>query len=235
MLALHVSSDDCLGLVNPIPLRPPSPDNSNVRKGLVIIDSKIGEELPRLDPSKLQCKAKREKRKSKQEEYQMSSRNKRHKSSSNVKLVEIVELSSSESDVLDDKMEVVEEVEGDAIGSECDKVKGVGRGESRCEIGHEGDNAGNDNDIVGNKSGNVGIKNKRENNGVDGQLENDGNANEAKLQPRRSKKLASNQFHEPQQSEFQFMPTPGIIEQHNKGLDTAVPGMICIRTSLLTT
>ncbi|KAL2476591.1 hypothetical protein Adt_37327 [Abeliophyllum distichum] len=37
----------------PITSRPPSPDNSNVRKGLVIIDPETGEELPRLDPSKL--------------------------------------------------------------------------------------------------------------------------------------------------------------------------------------
>ncbi|KAL2559853.1 uncharacterized protein Fot_04592 [Forsythia ovata] len=37
----------------PIPLRPPSPDNSNVRNGLVIINPEIGEELPMLDPSKL--------------------------------------------------------------------------------------------------------------------------------------------------------------------------------------
>ncbi|KAL2552557.1 hypothetical protein Fot_06176 [Forsythia ovata] len=41
-----------------IPPRPPSPDNSNVRKGLVITDPKTGEELPRLDHSKLQYKAK---------------------------------------------------------------------------------------------------------------------------------------------------------------------------------
>ncbi|KAL2482200.1 Uncharacterized protein Fot_43644 [Forsythia ovata] len=45
----------------PIPPRPPSPDNSNVRKRLVIVDPKTGEELPRLDPSKLQCKAKNRK------------------------------------------------------------------------------------------------------------------------------------------------------------------------------
>ncbi|KAL2538172.1 hypothetical protein Fot_19563 [Forsythia ovata] len=41
-----------------IPPRPPSPDNSNVTKGLVITDPKTGEELPRLDPSELQYKAK---------------------------------------------------------------------------------------------------------------------------------------------------------------------------------
>ncbi|KAL2507195.1 hypothetical protein Fot_30842 [Forsythia ovata] len=49
----------------PIPHRPLSPDYSNVRKGLVIIDPETKEELHRLDPMKLQCKAKREKRKSK--------------------------------------------------------------------------------------------------------------------------------------------------------------------------
>ncbi|KAL2552069.1 hypothetical protein Fot_05688 [Forsythia ovata] len=87
-----------------IPPRPPSLDNSNVRKGLVIIDPETREELPRLDPSKLQTKAKNEKRKSKQEEYDMSSRSKRHRSKISVKLVEIVELSGSESDILDDNL-----------------------------------------------------------------------------------------------------------------------------------
>ncbi|KAL2518434.1 hypothetical protein Adt_14681 [Abeliophyllum distichum] len=89
----------------PIPPRPPSLDNSNVRKGIVIIDPEIGEELPRLDPSKLQTKAKNEKRKSKQEKDDMSSISKRHRSKTNVKLVEIVELSASESDVPDDNVE----------------------------------------------------------------------------------------------------------------------------------
>ncbi|KAL2533642.1 Uncharacterized protein Adt_06993 [Abeliophyllum distichum] len=39
-------------------------------------------------------------------------------------------------------------------------------------------------------------------------------SNEAKLQPRRSTKSASSQSHEPQQAEFQFMASPGIIPQH---------------------
>ncbi|KAL2514640.1 hypothetical protein Fot_28611 [Forsythia ovata] len=99
-----------------IPTRPPSPDNSNVRKGLAIIDLETGEEQPRLEPSKLQCKPKRDKRKSKQEKDDMSSRRKRHRSSTSVKVVEIVELSDSESDVLDDKVKEVEVVEGDAMG-----------------------------------------------------------------------------------------------------------------------
>ncbi|KAL2549033.1 uncharacterized protein Fot_10563 [Forsythia ovata] len=43
----------------PIPHRPPSPENSNVRKGLVIIDPETREELFRLDPFKLQCKDKK--------------------------------------------------------------------------------------------------------------------------------------------------------------------------------
>ncbi|KAL2507189.1 Uncharacterized protein Fot_30836 [Forsythia ovata] len=106
----------------------------------------------------------------------MSSRNKRHKSSNSVKLVEIVELLCNESNVPDDKMEGVEEVEGDVMGSECDKVKRVGRGKYGCKIGPEGDSAGNDNDIVGNKSDNVGMENEHENSRVDGWLENDGNA-----------------------------------------------------------
>ncbi|KAL2551187.1 hypothetical protein Fot_04806 [Forsythia ovata] len=99
-----------------IPPRPPSPDNINVRKGLVIIDPKTREELSKLDLSKLQCKEKREKKKSKQEEDHMSSGSKRHKSSTSVKLVEIVELSGSESDVPDNKVKEVEEVEVDAMG-----------------------------------------------------------------------------------------------------------------------
>ncbi|KAL2559951.1 hypothetical protein Fot_04690 [Forsythia ovata] len=77
----------------PIPSRPPSPDNnSNVRKGIVITDPEIGEELPRLDPSKLQYKSKREKRKCKQEEDHMRRRSKRHRKNSSVKLVQIVKL-----------------------------------------------------------------------------------------------------------------------------------------------
>ncbi|KAL2498007.1 hypothetical protein Adt_23557 [Abeliophyllum distichum] len=104
----------------------------------------------------------------------MSSRSKMHKSC--VKLIEIVELLGSESDVPDDKVEGVEEVEGDAMGSECNKVKRVGREESGCEIGPKGVNAVNDNDIVGSKSHNVQMENEREDAGVDGQLENDGNA-----------------------------------------------------------
>ncbi|KAL2507196.1 hypothetical protein Fot_30843 [Forsythia ovata] len=67
-------------------------------------------------------------------------------------------------------------MEGDAMGSECDMVKRVRRGKYGCKIGHEGDNAGNDNDIVGNKSDNVEMENEHENYGVDGWLENDGNA-----------------------------------------------------------
>ncbi|KAL2468417.1 hypothetical protein Fot_49993 [Forsythia ovata] len=53
--------------------------------------------------------------------------------------------------------------------SECDNEEEVGRGELGCEIGPEGDIAGNDNN-------NVGLENERENAGVDGQLETDGNA-----------------------------------------------------------
>ncbi|KAL2531106.1 hypothetical protein Adt_04457 [Abeliophyllum distichum] len=37
----------------PIPPQPPSPDNSNVKEELVIVDPETREELPRLDPSKL--------------------------------------------------------------------------------------------------------------------------------------------------------------------------------------
>ncbi|KAL2463229.1 hypothetical protein Fot_52885 [Forsythia ovata] len=101
-LCLYTNSLIGMGLV--IPPRPPSPNNSNVRKGLVIIDPETGEELPMLDPSKLQYKSKREKQNYKQEKDHMSRRSKRHRSSTSVKLVEIVELSGSESDVPDDKV-----------------------------------------------------------------------------------------------------------------------------------
>ncbi|KAL2520793.1 hypothetical protein Fot_24716 [Forsythia ovata] len=47
----------------------------------------------------------------------------------------------------------------------------------------------------------------------------------AKLQPRRSTKSASSQSHEPQQTEFEFMPTDlGIIPQHISGPDAALTG-----------
>ncbi|KAL2511125.1 hypothetical protein Adt_16725 [Abeliophyllum distichum] len=138
----------------PIPPRPPSPNNSNVRKGLVIIDPKIGEELPRLDPSKLQTKAKNEKRKSKQEEDGMNSRSKRRRSKTNVKLVEIVELSSSESDVPNDN---VGSNVPNTMGIEGDIMEEVGREEIESEIGLGGDNAGNGND--GDQSGNDVVDN----------------------------------------------------------------------------
>ncbi|KAL2491972.1 hypothetical protein Adt_27600 [Abeliophyllum distichum] len=155
----------------PIPPRPPSPDNINVRKGLVIIDPETGEELHRLDPSKLQTKAKNKKRKSKQEEDDMSSRRKRHRSKTNVKLVEIVELSTSESNVPNDKMDsdvLDDNVESDVpntMGIEGDIVEGVGREKIESEIGPGGDNAGNGNDgdkssnDVGDKSDNARVDN----------------------------------------------------------------------------
>ncbi|KAL2552022.1 molybdate transporter 1-like [Forsythia ovata] len=46
----------------------------------------------------------------------------------------------------------------------------------------------------------------------------------AKLQPRRSTKSASSQSHVPQQTEFEFMPTPGIIPQQLSGPDAALTG-----------
>ncbi|KAL2524248.1 hypothetical protein Adt_09302 [Abeliophyllum distichum] len=106
----------------------------------------------------------------------MSGRSKRHKFSSSVKLVEIVKLSGSKNDIPDDKVEGVEEVERDAMLSECDKVKGVGRWKCGCEIGLKGNNVGNDNDIAGTDNNNVELENECENAGVDGKLENDGNA-----------------------------------------------------------
>ncbi|KAL2458677.1 hypothetical protein Adt_45829 [Abeliophyllum distichum] len=108
----------------PIPPRPPSLENNNVRKGLFIIDLETREELPRLDHSKLQTKAKNEKRKSKQEKDDMNSRSKRHWSKTSVKLVEIDELSASESDVLDDNME---SNVSNTVRIEGDIVERVGR------------------------------------------------------------------------------------------------------------
>ncbi|KAL2495616.1 Uncharacterized protein Fot_39373 [Forsythia ovata] len=131
------------------------------------------EELPRLDPSKLQYKSKRDKRKCKQDEDHISRRSKRHRTSTGVKLVEIVELSGSESDVDDDTVKRVEKVERDAMGIEDDKVKRIGRYESGGEIGNEGDN-------VGNKSDTVEVECEMENDGkaagVYGEMENDSNA-----------------------------------------------------------
>ncbi|KAL2482758.1 hypothetical protein Fot_44202 [Forsythia ovata] len=151
----------------PIPNRPPSPEMSNVRKGLVIIDPETGEELPRLDPSKLQTKEKNEKRKSKQDEDDMSSRSKRRRSKTSVKLVEIVELSGSESDVPDDN--VGSDVPNNPAGIEGDIVEGVGREELETEICPGGDDAGNGNDRdksgydvvdnVGDKSDNARVDN----------------------------------------------------------------------------
>ncbi|KAL2475533.1 hypothetical protein Adt_36269 [Abeliophyllum distichum] len=130
-------------------------DNSNLRKGLVIIDPETRKELPRLDPSKLQTKAKIEKRKSKQEEDDMSSRSKRHRSKTSVKLVEIVELSGSESDVPNDNVE--SDVHDNTVGIKGDIVEGVGKEELESEIRPGGDNAGNGND--GDKSGNDVVDN----------------------------------------------------------------------------
>ncbi|KAL2475232.1 hypothetical protein Adt_35968 [Abeliophyllum distichum] len=145
-------------------------------------DPKTGEELPRLDPSKLQCKAKTKKRKSKQEKDDKISRSKRHRSSTSVKLVEIVELSDSESDVPDDN--VGSDVSDDTMEIECDNVEGVSREELGSNIGPRDGNTGNENDgdksdNVGDKSGNAGVDNVRdksenENAGVDRQLDNDG-------------------------------------------------------------
>ncbi|KAL2554664.1 hypothetical protein Fot_08283 [Forsythia ovata] len=140
---------------------------SNVRKGLVIIDPETGEELPRLDPSKLQTKEKNEKRKSKQDEDDMSSRSKRRRSKTSVKLVEIVELSGSESDVPDDN--VGSDVSNNPAGIEGDIVEGVGKEELETEICPGGDDAGNGNDRdksgydvvdnVGDKSDNARVDN----------------------------------------------------------------------------
>ncbi|KAL2546105.1 hypothetical protein Fot_15338 [Forsythia ovata] len=96
----------------------------------------------------------------------MRMRSKRHRRNSSVKLVEIVELSDGESDVEndDDKVKGVEEgakVEGDAMGTEGDKVKGVAGGEfGYCEIGNECDTVGIEGEIVG----------------VEYEMENDGQA-----------------------------------------------------------
>ncbi|KAL2485732.1 hypothetical protein Adt_30488 [Abeliophyllum distichum] len=138
----------------PIIPRPPSPDNNNMKKGLVITDPETGEELPRLDPSKLQTKAKNKKQKSKQEEYDMSSKRKKHRSKTSVKLIEIVELSASESDVPDDNVgcDVPNTLE-----TEDDIVEGVSREEIESETGPGGDNVGNGND--GDKSGNDVVDN----------------------------------------------------------------------------
>ncbi|KAL2521224.1 Uncharacterized protein Fot_25147 [Forsythia ovata] len=55
------------------------------------------------------------------------------------------------------------------------------------------------------------------------QCVNKSSQSRGKLQPRRSRKSASSQSHEPQQAEFQFMLTPGIIPQHISGPDAALP------------
>ncbi|KAL2508806.1 Uncharacterized protein Fot_32453 [Forsythia ovata] len=85
----------------------------------------------------------------------MSSRSKRHRSKTSVKLVEIVELSGSESDVPDDN--VGGDVPNNIAGIEGDIVEGVGREELETEIGPRGDNAGNGNDR--DKSGNDVVDN----------------------------------------------------------------------------
>ncbi|KAL2498542.1 hypothetical protein Adt_24092 [Abeliophyllum distichum] len=105
-------------------------------KGLFIIDPEIREELPRLDPSKLQTKAKNEKRKSKEEEDDMSSRSKRHRSKTSVKLRERERVGR-------------EELESD-IGPRGDNA----------ENGNDGDKSGNDVvDNVEDKSDNARVDN----------------------------------------------------------------------------
>ncbi|KAL2528783.1 putative O-methyltransferase 3 [Forsythia ovata] len=85
----------------------------------------------------------------------MSSRSKRHRSKTSVKLVEIVELSGSESDVPDDN--VGSDVPNNTAGIEGDIVERVGRKELETEIGPGCDNAGNGNDR--DKSGNDVVDN----------------------------------------------------------------------------
>ncbi|KAL2488963.1 hypothetical protein Fot_42255 [Forsythia ovata] len=85
----------------------------------------------------------------------MSSRSKRHRSKTSVKLVEIVQLLGSESDVPDDN--VGNDVPNNTTEIESDIVEGVGREELESEIGPGGDNAGNGND--GDKSGNDVVDN----------------------------------------------------------------------------
>ncbi|KAL2469015.1 hypothetical protein Fot_50591 [Forsythia ovata] len=85
----------------------------------------------------------------------MSSRSKRHRSKTSVKLVEIVELSGSESDVPDEN--VGSDVPNNTAGIEGDIVEGVGREKLETEIGPGGDNAGNGNDR--DKSGNDVVDN----------------------------------------------------------------------------
>ncbi|KAL2487816.1 Uncharacterized protein Fot_41108 [Forsythia ovata] len=46
----------------------------------------------------------------------------------------------------------------------------------------------------------------------------------SKLQPRRSNQSAGSQSHAHEQAEFQFMPTPCIVPQHNIGPDAALTG-----------
>ncbi|KAL2521774.1 hypothetical protein Fot_25697 [Forsythia ovata] len=50
-----------------------------------------------------------------------------------------------------------------------------------------------------------------------------GTQSRAKLHPRRATQSASSQPPDPQQAEFQFMPTPGIISQHISGPHAALP------------
>ncbi|KAL2528851.1 hypothetical protein Fot_21452 [Forsythia ovata] len=97
----------------------------------------------------------------------MSSRSKMHRSKTSLKLVDIVELSGSESDVPDDN--VGSDVPDDNVRIECDIVEGVGRDELESEIGHRCDNIGNGNDgdknsndivdNVGDKSDNARVDN----------------------------------------------------------------------------
>ncbi|KAL2466305.1 hypothetical protein Adt_42156 [Abeliophyllum distichum] len=79
--------------------------------------------------------------------YCMRRRSKKHRRNTSVKLVEIMKLSGSESNVDDDKVKRVvpkkeveegEKVEGDAMDTEDVKVKRVVRGESGGEIGNDG-------------------------------------------------------------------------------------------------
>ncbi|KAL2528830.1 hypothetical protein Fot_21431 [Forsythia ovata] len=97
----------------------------------------------------------------------MSSRSKMHRSKTSLKLVDIVELSGSESDVPDDNVgsdvpddNVGSDVPDDNVRIECDIVEGVGRDELESEIGHRGDNIGNGND--GDKNSNDIVDNVRD-------------------------------------------------------------------------
>ncbi|KAL2516357.1 hypothetical protein Fot_30328 [Forsythia ovata] len=88
----------------------------------------------------------------------MSSRSKRHRFKTSVKLVGIVELSGSESDVPDDN--VGSDVPNNTVGIEGDIVEGVGREELESEIGpgcdNDEDKSGNDAvDNVGDTSDNA--------------------------------------------------------------------------------